>query len=141
MKSVTFAAGTLQQVYDNLTKMDRMLASSPGVIAVQTLAGALATGTHGQGRHRFAGGRSAAYPHGAGRWQRARVSARRRRFPAAMVSLGALGIVTAITLRTQPFRLFTCHKFAASADSLEQDLLTWNEQHELSKAGGLSMTT
>ena len=49
-ESVTFAAGTpLQQVYDSLTKMDRMLASSPGVIAVQTLAGALATGTHGQG--------------------------------------------------------------------------------------------
>ncbi|WP_312665067.1 FAD-dependent oxidoreductase, partial [Pantoea sp. CTOTU49201] len=48
--SVTFAAGTpLEQVYSTLTEMDRMLASSPGVIAVQTLAGAMATGTHGQG--------------------------------------------------------------------------------------------
>jgi len=43
--SITFAAGTLlQEVYDTLTARDRMLASSPGVIAVQTLAGALATG-------------------------------------------------------------------------------------------------
>ena len=49
-QSVTFGASTpLQQVYSLLTSMDRMLGSSPGVIAVQTLAGAMATGTHGQG--------------------------------------------------------------------------------------------
>ncbi|MEB5836146.1 FAD-binding protein [Pantoea dispersa] len=135
-ESVTFAAGTpLQQVYDSLTKMDRMLASSPGVIAVQTLAGALATGTHGQGLAQSSLADEALHI----RMVLADGSVRQFQrgdadFPAAMVSLGALGIVTAITLRTQPFRLFTCHKFAASADSLEQDLLTWNEQHELSKA-------
>lgn len=135
-ESVTFAAGTpLQQVYDSLTKMDRMLASSPGVIAVQTLAGALATGTHGQGLAQSSLADEALHirmvlADGSVReFQRGDAD-----FPAAMVSLGALGIVTAITLRTEPFRLFTCHKLAASADSLEQDLLTWNEQHELSKA-------
>ncbi len=48
--SVTFAGATpLEQIYSTLTDMDRMLASSPGVISVQTLAGAMATGTHGQG--------------------------------------------------------------------------------------------
>jgi len=43
-------------------------------------------------------------------------------------------VVTAVTLRTQPFRLFTCYKFAVSADALEQDLLKWNRDYELSKA-------
>ncbi|PJZ06393.1 hypothetical protein PRCB_06630 [Pantoea rodasii] len=135
-ESITFAAGTpLQQVFDTLTEQDRMLACSPGVIAVQTLAGAMATGTHGQGlaqssladealriRMVLADGSVREFLRG------------EADFPAAQTSLGALGIVTAITLRTQPFRLFTCHKFAVSADSLEQDLPAWNQQFELSKA-------
>ncbi|MGK3128818.1 D-arabinono-1,4-lactone oxidase [Pantoea sp. C8B4] len=134
--SVTFAAGTvLQQVFDALTERHRMLACSPGVISVQTLAGAIATGTHGQGldqssladevisiRMVMADGRVREFHRG------------EADFPAAQTSLGSLGIVTAITLRTQPFRLFTCHKFAVSADTLEQDLPHWNQQYELSKA-------
>lgn len=134
--SVTFAAGTpLQVLYDTLTAMDRMLASSPGVIAVQTLAGAMATGTHGQGL----GQSSLADEALAIRMVLADGSVREFHrddddFSAAQTSLGALGLVTAITLRTRPFRLFTCHKFATSADTLEQDLLQWNQQYELSKA-------
>ncbi|MBM0747750.1 MULTISPECIES: D-arabinono-1,4-lactone oxidase [Pantoea] len=134
--SITFAAGTLlQEVYDTLTARDRMLASSPGVIAVQTLAGALATGTHGQGlqqssladealriRMVLADGSIREFTRG------------EPEFPAAQVALGSLGVVTAVTLRTQPFRLFTCYKFAVSADGLEQDLLKWNSDYELSKA-------
>ena len=126
--TITFAAGTLlQTVYDTLTARDRMLASSPGVIAVQTLAGALATGTHGQGlqqssladealriRMVLADGSVREFTRG------------EPDFPAAQVALGSLGVVTAVTLRTQPFRLFTCYKFAVSADALEQDLLKWN---------------
>ncbi len=135
-ESVTFAAGTpLQAVYDTLTTMDRMLASSPGVIAVQTLAGSMATGTHGQGL----GQSSLADEALAIRMVLADGSVREFHrgdddFSAAQTSLGALGLVTAITLRTRPFRLFTCHKFATSADTLEQDLLHWNQQYELSKA-------
>ncbi len=37
--------------------------------------------------------------------------------------------VTAVTLRTQPFRVYTCHKNAVSADNLEQDLLRWNSEY------------
>lgn len=135
-ESVTFAAGTpMQEVYDTLTGMDRMLASAPGVIAIQTLAGAMATGTHGQGlqqssladealriRMVLADGSVREFVRG------------EADFPAAQVSLGSLGIVTAVTLRTGPFRLFSCHKFAASADTLEQDLPAWNTQHAMSKA-------
>ncbi|MDF7648708.1 D-arabinono-1,4-lactone oxidase [Erwiniaceae bacterium L1_54_3] len=134
--SITFAAGTLlHQVFDALTARNRMLACSPGVISVQTLAGAIATGTHGQGldqssladevislRMVMADGSVREFQRGDGD------------FPAAQTSLGSLGIVTAVTMRTEPFRLFTCHKFAKSADTLEQDLPRWNQQYELSKA-------
>lgn len=134
--SVTFGAGTrLEQVYATLTAMNLMLASSPGVIAVQTLAGAMSTGTHGQGLDQSSLADEALRI----RMVLADGSLREftrddTDFPAAQVALGALGIVTAVTLRTQPFRLFTCHKNAVSADNLEQDLLNWNQQYELSKA-------
>jgi len=46
----TFAAATtLGEIYACLSGHDRMLPATRGVIASQTLAGALATGTHGQG--------------------------------------------------------------------------------------------
>nr|WP_051337933.1 D-arabinono-1,4-lactone oxidase [Pantoea sp. AS-PWVM4] len=135
-ESVTFAAGTqLEQIYATLTGMDRMLASSPGVIAVQTLAGAMSTGTHGQGLDQ------SSLADEATRIRMVLADGSLREFTrddadfsAVQVGLGALGIITAVTLRTRPFRLFTCHKYAVTADNLGQDLLTWNQQYELSKA-------
>lgn len=135
-ESVTFAAGTpLAQIYTVLTGMDRMLASSPGVIAVQTLAGAMSTGTHGQGLNQSSLADEAL------RIRMVLADGSLREFTrddaeffAAQVGLGALGIITAVTLRTCPFRLFTCHKYAVAADNLGQDLLAWNQQYALSKA-------
>lgn len=98
-QSVTFGGATpLEQVYRSLTEMNRMLASSPGVIAIQTLAGAMATGTHGQGLQQS----SIADEALAIRMVLADGSVREfvrgdADFPAAQVSLGALGIVTAVT--------------------------------------------
>lgn len=134
--SVTFAAGTsLNEVYRSLTAMNRMLASSPGVIAIQSLAGAMATGTHGQGLNQSSLADEALCIRMVLADGSVREFARDDNdFPAAQVSLGALGIVTAVTLRTVPFRVYTCHKNAVSADDLEQDLLRWNEEYALSKA-------
>lgn len=134
--SVTFAGATpLEQIYSTLTDMDRMLASSPGVISVQTLSGAMATGTHGQGLQQSSIADEAeqirlVLSDGSIR----ELSRGDDDFAAALVSLGTLGIVTEVTLRTQPFRIFTCHKNAVSADNLESDLLRWNEDYALSKA-------
>lgn len=134
--SVTFAGATpLEQIYSTLTDMDRMLASSPGVISVQTLAGAMATGTHGQGLQQSSIADEAeqirlVLSDGSIR----ELSRGDDDFAAALVSLGTLGIVTEVTLRTQPFRIFTCRKNAVSADNLESDLLRWNEDYALSKA-------
>ncbi|MCX8956365.1 FAD-binding protein [Erwinia psidii] len=134
--TATFAGGTpLQEVYDTLTDMDRMLAASPGVIAVQTLAGALATGTHGQGlqqssiaddvlslRMVLADGSAELFDR------------QHPAFAAVMLGLGCLGVVTQVTLRIQPLLVYTCFKNAVSADNLGNDLLAWNQDYALSKA-------
>ncbi|WP_413730664.1 D-arabinono-1,4-lactone oxidase [Sodalis sp. RH22] len=134
--TVTFAAATtLQQVYQTLTAMGRMLPSSPGVIALQTLAGAMATGTHGQGlgqssiadealhiRMVLADGSIAGFDRD------------HPYFGAAQLALGALGVVTEVTLRTIPATLFTCFKSACGAGELESLLYDWNEGYPLSKA-------
>lgn len=53
--TVTYQAGTpLDTVYAELIAMERMLPASPGVIGIQTLGGALSTGTHGEGLHQSA---------------------------------------------------------------------------------------
>ncbi|MEM6160996.1 D-arabinono-1,4-lactone oxidase [Erwinia sp. P6884] len=134
--SATFAAGTpLHEVYEILTGVGRMLPSSPGVIAAQSLAGALATGTHGQGlaqstladealriRMVLADGSVTEFDRDHP-W-----------FNAVQLGLGTLGVVTQVTLRTQPALIYTCFKNAVSADTLEQDLLAWNRDFALSKA-------
>ncbi len=135
-QSVTFAGGTLlQDVYDFLTAKGRMLAASPGVIAAQTLAGALATGTHGQGLYQSSIGDEAL---------RIRMvladgsikefDRQHPWFPAVQLGLGCLGVVTAVTLRTVPLKVYTCFKDAVSADNLARDMLNWNRDYALSKA-------
>ena len=135
-ETATFGAATpLHEVYRTLTGMGRMLPCSPGVIDLQTLAGAIATGTHGQGlgqssladevlRIRLirADGEVMEFQH-TDPW-----------FGAVQLALGALGVMTEITLRTCPIRLFTCQKSADSAENLQETLYDWNERFPFSKA-------
>jgi len=134
--TATFAGATpLADVYAALSAHGRMLPSSPGVIASQTLAGALSTGTHGQGlrqssiadaatciRMVLADGSVAEF----GRddpW-----------FSAVQLGLGSLGVITQVTLTTCPSPVYTCRKNAVSSHSLEDDLQRWNREHVLVKA-------
>ncbi|GAA0312510.1 D-arabinono-1,4-lactone oxidase [Kineococcus aurantiacus] len=134
--SVTFAGGTpLQEVYDVLTAMGRMLPSSPGVIASQTLAGALATGTHGQGLRQSSIGdavldaRLVLADGSVAEFDRDHPS-----FPAVQLGLGLLGAVSAVTLRTVPSLVYTCAKEAVSAGDLGTRLPAWNRDSALTKA-------
>ncbi|MGE9549758.1 D-arabinono-1,4-lactone oxidase [Erwinia amylovora] len=134
--TATFGGGTpLHEVYEILTGVGRMLPSSPGVIAAQTLAGALATGTHGQGLQQSAIAdealtiRMVLADGSVQEFNRDHPS-----FPAVQLGLGSLGVVTQVTLRTQPSLVYTCFKNAVSADTLETDLLNWNHHYALSKA-------
>ncbi|TDT32508.1 D-arabinono-1,4-lactone oxidase [Naumannella halotolerans] len=134
--TATFGAGTrLQQVFDTLTEHQRMLQASPGVIAEQSLAGALATGTHGQGLGQSTLSDevvSLRLVDAAGRVREVRRGD--PDFGAHLVGLGALGVITRVTLRTVAHRVFTCHKDAVAADTIGRDLPRWNAEWEFSKA-------
>ncbi|WLI78707.1 D-arabinono-1,4-lactone oxidase [Kosakonia sp. H02] len=134
--SVTFAAGTLlHEVFETLTAMNRMLHASPGVIDSQTLAGAISTGTHGQGMAQSSLADEALairLVDAAG--QVHDIDRQHPAFDAAQLGLGTLGAITAVTLRTRPSTLFTCFKSASSADTLAEDLIAWNQEWAFSKA-------
>jgi len=135
-QTVTFGGATpLHQVYATLTEMGRMLAASPGVIALQTLAGAIATGTHGQGLRQ--GSIADEVLHLRLIQADGGVLELDRQHPwfgAAQLALGTLGVVTAVTLKTLPQGIFTCFKSATDDAALESTLIEWNETFPLSKA-------
>ncbi len=134
--TATFAGATpLAEVYATLSARGRMLPASPGVIAAQTLAGALSTGTHGQGlgqstiadsaeviRLVLADGSVAEFDRDHP-W-----------FPAVQLGLGSLGVITQVTLRTRTAPVYTCRKDAVGAGSLDTDLEAWNRDNDLVKA-------
>jgi FAD/FMN-containing dehydrogenase len=134
--TATFAGATpLDEVYSVLSGVGKMLPSSPGVIASQTLAGALSTGTHGQGLQQSTIADAALTI----RMVLADGSAQdfdrdHPWFPAVQLGLGSLGVITQVTLRIQPSPIYTCRKNAVSADALEEDLQTWNLGNDLVKA-------
>ena len=134
--TATFAGATpLAEVYEVLSSRGRMLPSSPGVIASQTLAGALATGTHGQGLQQSSIADAAL----AIRMVLADGSVEtfdrfHPWFPAVQLGLGSLGVITEVTLSTRTSPVYTCLKKAVSADTLGQDLQTWNRENALVKA-------
>ncbi|MEO3938222.1 D-arabinono-1,4-lactone oxidase [Dermatophilaceae bacterium Soc4.6] len=134
--TATFAGATpLGDIYEVLTARGRMLPSSPGVIASQTLAGALSTGTHGQGLQQSSIADSVTsirmvLADGTVRdfdredpW-----------FSAVQLGLGSLGVITSVTLRTVPSPVYTCRKDGVPADTLEDDLARWNHDDLLVKA-------
>ena len=135
-QTATFAgATTLQEVYDVLSRQGTMLPASPGVIAEQTLAGALATGTHGQGLRQSTIADAALMI----RMVLADGSVQEFDrdhpwFAAVQLGVGSLGVITQVTLRIQASPIYTCVKAAASADDLEHDLETWNRGNPLVKA-------
>lgn len=133
--SVTFAGGTpVHEVYEVLTAMNRMLAASPGVIASQTLAGAISTGTHGQGMQQSSLADEALSIRLIDASGKAHdIDRQHPWFGAAQLGLGTLGVISAVTLRTRPATLFTCFKQADGDETLEQDLLQWNQQWDFSK--------
>ena len=134
--NVTFAAGTtLEEVHRTLTSMHRMLPCSPGVISCQTLAGALSTGTHGQGLGQSSFADTATHfrivlADGSIRV----VDEQDPWFGAAQLALGSLGIVSAVTVKTQPVSVFTCVKCTVADEALETKLVSWAEQELYCKA-------
>jgi FAD/FMN-containing dehydrogenase len=132
----TFAAATtLGEIYALLSTHGRMLPAAPGVISSQTLAGALATGTHGQGLAQSCiadAALSVRMVLADGSVEELGVD--HAWFGAVKLGLGLLGVVTEVTLRTVASPVYVCQKAVTSASTLETDLLTWNRDNAMSKA-------
>ncbi|MFI6663141.1 D-arabinono-1,4-lactone oxidase [Streptomyces sp. NPDC050523] len=134
--TVTVAGGTeLGALYTSLDAIGRTLPCSPPVICTQTVAGAIATGTHGQGldqssladvvvqmRYVDSHGRVHEVVEGDGD------------FDAFRLHLGCLGVITSLTLRTVPQELFACEKRAAHYAEFVDEFVHWNHKYRHVKA-------
>lgn len=134
--TVTYKAGTkLESIFLELQESyNRILPCSPGVIAIQTLAGAISTGTHGQGLYQSSladvvtqlricqpGGIIKTIKRGDSN------------FGAYISSLGCFGVILDITLETRESTVFTCNKVTYTFNDMIQQFSQQNESHEFVK--------
>ncbi|HHQ4620949.1 D-arabinono-1,4-lactone oxidase [Aeromonas veronii] len=140
--TVTYQAGTpLDTVYAELIAMERMLPASPGVIGIQTLGGALSTGTHGQGLHQSAlcdavEALTVMLANG----DIIRVDRSDPRFGAFVMGMGMLGILLDVTLRTVPNRIMRCTKFTTDYPFLLEHNERLNREHGFVKSWWFAWT-
>ncbi|MCF5871473.1 D-arabinono-1,4-lactone oxidase [Aeromonas veronii] len=140
--TVTYQAGTpLDTVYAELIAMERMLPASPGVIGIQTLGGALSTGTHGQGLHQSAlcdavEAMTVMQANG----DIIRVDRTDPRFGAFVMGMGMLGILLDVTLRTVPNRIMRCTKFTTDYPFLLEHNERLNREHGFVKSWWFAWT-
>lgn len=140
--TVTYLAGTpLDTVYADLIAMDRMLPASPGVIGIQTLGGALSTGTHGQGLHQSAlCDTVAALTVMLASGDIIRVDRTDPRFGAFVMGMGMLGILLDVTLNTVPNRIMRCTKFTTDYPFLLEHNERLNREHAFVKSWWFAWT-
>ncbi len=140
--TVTYLAGTpLDTVYADLIAMDRMLPASPGVIGIQTLGGALSTGTHGQGLHQSAlCDAVAALTVMLANGDIIRVDRTDPRFGAFVMGMGMLGILLDVTLNTVPNRIMRCTKFTTDYPFLLEHNEHLNREHAFVKSWWFAWT-
>jgi FAD/FMN-containing dehydrogenase len=128
---VTYKAATsVDQLYADLIEMNRMLPACPGVIGIQTLAGALGTGTHGQGLRQSSLGDavlSMKVMLADGRIQL--VERDDPRFGAFILSMGCLGIVLEVSFRTVPNVIMKCSKLTVDQEWLIANHERLNREH------------
>ena len=135
-KTATFGGGTLlKDVYAILLAYDAILPCSPGVIGEQTLAGALATGTHGQGLGQSALSDAVQSFEVVTMDKRVlNVQAGEPYFDAFLLSLGVLGIITNVELRHITNRIFSCAKSVIHFNEFCDGYMQWNEEATFVKA-------
>ncbi|KAJ1529066.1 hypothetical protein HK096_009474, partial [Nowakowskiella sp. JEL0078] len=140
--TATFSASTqLANVFETLTEMNRMVPCSPGVIGIQTIAGAISTGTHGQGLRQssladIVTSMDVVLPDAT----RHTISRGHPWFAAFLNSLGALGVITSVTVETAPLRVFACRKTSITFDKFVNEFVQINLRHEFCKAWWFPVT-
>lgn len=128
----TLGAGTRLSVAARLLDDAGLAFANQPDIDVQSLAGAMATGTHGTGRHLralHAELLSLKLLTPAGELLECSRTLRPELFAAAQVSLGALGVVTEMTLQAVPRHFLRRHVWLAPTDELLAQAEALSQQH------------
>ena len=128
-------ATDLEQISKSLITKQLQIASCPGVLLTQTLAGALATGTHGQGMNNgglydciislriiLADGKIRI------------IDQTDPDFGGFQIHLGALGIITHVKLECEPLTIYRVEKEITDFSSLIENFEKWNNESEHCKA-------
>jgi FAD/FMN-containing dehydrogenase len=126
---------TLKFITEELLKNQLQLTTSPGVLLTQTVAGALATGTHGQGyrnggfadiiskiRVIFANGDVKEYTEDD------------HEFDCFRIHLGALGLITHVTLKCEPSKVYRLEKGVTDFEDMLENYEYWNQTNVACKA-------
>ncbi|PRP80624.1 FAD binding domain containing protein [Planoprotostelium fungivorum] len=131
------AATPVNQIISTLGEHDMMIACSPGVVGIQTIAGALATGTHGQGLFQSAYSDTVVslrvcLPSG----QIIDVDENTKDYPlqAFVTSVGMLGVILHVELKMKPRAVLYCHKTTCNFDEFLENYPEWNENSHHVKA-------
>jgi FAD/FMN-containing dehydrogenase len=136
-ETAVFGAATpVNEVIAILARFNRMLPCSPGVIGIQTLAGSIATGTHGQGIHQSSYSdivKSLQVLLPSGKVMTIDKDTSDYPLQAFVTAMGTLGITLQIEIAHAPRRIYYCHKFTCKVDALLSDYHRWNEENEYVK--------
>ena len=120
---------TLEELWDHLRERGRTLPICPPVITHQTVAGAIGTGTHAQGTGEGLlsdVAMSIDYLDATG--QLRRIDRSGEAFGAFQLHLGALGLITEITLAVETNQDYVCHKYTTSGADLRSHFNQWNDR-------------
>ena len=133
--TATFHAATpIDDVIHLLAQHGYMMTACPGVIGVQTLAGSISTGTHGQGLYQsdyadMVQSFTMVLADGTIK----HMTPEDPLFYLYLISLGTLGIFTEIEVSIRPRLLYTCTKCSAMYEEFLQNYQKWNEEAEFCK--------
>lgn len=131
---VTVAAGTRLRALNRTLALLGLALPNLGDIDSQSIAGALATGTHGtggryQGITATSAGSSSCWP--TGRWSTCRPAGDDPElFEAARLGLGALGVISAVTLQCVPAFDIVAHQYPAPLSDVLADLPGLVDAHD-----------
>ncbi|PRP82252.1 FAD binding domain containing protein [Planoprotostelium fungivorum] len=130
------AATTVNDIISILGDHDKMLPVSPGVIGIQTIAGAISTGTHGQGMFQssysdMVESLRVVLPDGNIR----HITKGDDKYPldAFVTSVGTLCAILEVEIKTTPRRVFFCEKSACNFEEFIGAYSQWNQEHEYVK--------
>ena len=135
-KAEFWASTTIDEISNTLRNYGKYLDCSPGVIGIQTIAGASGTGTHGQGLFANAlcdaiiGGQMVV---GDGSLVRVKETDTDL-IQAFRTHLGVLGIIVSVELRLQDIQILSCRKTTIPVQEFQELYIDMQAKYEFCKA-------